>query len=220
MLANGSPFYHFLMLFYPIIVIIPAAFSYIYDQDCNEQVFILSRAGKINYYLAKMAATFWTTFLAFSIPFLTEIILNCIVFPGKAAGLLSNVSKYQIPELEAVHKLLLPSVYSYSICIYVIIFTVMFGIASGILATFALAVSIAIKLKYKAFLFLPVYILVYILNEMSDIIPQINFSTNYYFYFDIFNITAKSFIGYLMCLLSIAGLSIVLVVYKARKDSI
>ncbi len=220
LLANGGPYFYFFMLIYPIIVIIPASFSYINDQDVNEQIYIQSKTGIKNYYFGKLLATFLATFFIFTIPFLVEIILNSIAFPNDATGLLSNMSIYANTELESIHRLLLPELYTYSVVLYVIILTVIWGIVSGVIASFALAISIVITFKYKAFLFLPVYLLAYVLNAIQYILPQIDKTTFYFFYFDIFDTTRKSTMGYIISILIIAVSSIFLVMYKSNKDSL
>ncbi|OYP24241.1 hypothetical protein CG709_07420 [Lachnotalea glycerini] len=220
LLANTGYYFYFFMLLYPIIVIIPASFSYIYDQDINEQIFIQSRTGIKNYYFGKLIATFLSTFNIFTIPFLAEIILNSIAFPNNATGLLSNMSIYESTELESIHRLLLPNLYIRSIYLYVILLTIIWGIVSGVIATYALTISIIIKFKYKTFLFLPIYILSYVLYEVQYILPQIDKTTYYFFYFDIFDTSRKSLMGYILCILMMTASSILLAMYKSGQDSL
>jgi hypothetical protein len=220
LLAEGGRNYHYFILLYPIIVAIPAAFSYMYDQDVNEQIYIQTKTGIRDYYVGKLLATFIATFMVFTIPFLVEIVLNIIAFPNDATGILSYLSVYDSVELESINSLLLPKLYAYSTYLYAVVLTIVFGIVSGVCASFALAVSMVIKLKYKVFVLLSVYVIIYVLNNIQYILPQIDKTTNYYFYFDMFNTQSKSLIGYLLTVLAMGGVSILLVACKSRKDSI
>lgn len=220
LLAKGGRNYHYFILLYPIIVAIPAAFSYMYDQDVNEQIYIQTKTGIRDYYVGKLVATFVATFMVFAIPFLVEIVLNIIAFPNNATGSLSNLSLYDSTELESVNRLLLPKLYAHSTYLYAIVLTIVFGIVSGVCASFALAVSMVIKLKYKVFVLLPAYVILYVLNNFQYILPQIDKTTNYYFYFDIFNTLSKSLVGYIFTVLVMGGASILLAVFKSREDSI
>lgn len=220
LLANSGMYYRFFILVYPIIVHVPAAFSFMFDQDVNEQVFIQSRVGVRFYYLGKIVATFITTFQVFTIPLLIEIFLNCIAFPINATGLLSHQSIYDEVSLHLLQELLLPAIYTYSPILYSIILTVIFGIFSGIIACFSLSLSMVFNLKFKAFLFLPTYVFFYILNTLQYVIPNFEYTTNYYNYFDMFDGLKKSFLGYIVVALCIAIISLILVMYKSRKDSL
>lgn len=220
LLANSGIYYRFFALLYPIIILVPAAFSFMFDQDVNEQVFIQSRTNVRDYYLGKIVATFIVTFNVFTIPLLVEILLNSIAFPSNATGLLSNQSIYDEVSLHLLQKLLLPSVYAYSSIIYSIIFTVIFGIFTGIIACFALSLSMLLNFKFKALLFLPTYTFFYILNTIQYVIPNFEYTTNYYNYFDMFDGLKKSFLGYIVLALCISIISLILVVHKSRKDSL
>ena len=220
LLANSGVYYRFFILAYPIIVHVPAAFSYMFDQDVKEQVFIQSRVGVRSYYLGKLVATFITTFQVFTIPLLTEIFLNCIAFPINSSGLLSHQSIYDEVSLHLIQKLLLPSIYTYSPILYSIILTIIFGIFSGLIACFSLSLSMVLNFKFKAFLFLPTYVFFYILNTIQYVIPKFEYTTNYYNYFDMFDGLNKSFLGYIVAALCIAIISLFLVMYKSRKDAL
>lgn len=220
LLSNSGIYYRFFALLYPIIVLVPAAFSFMFDQDVNEQVFIQTRTDVRNYYLGKTVATFIVTFNVFTIPLLVEIFLNSIAFPFNATGLLSNQSIYDEVSLHLLQKLLLPSIYAYSPIVYSIIFIVIFGIFSGIIACFALSLSMLFNFKFKAFLFLPTYAFSYILNAIQYVIPNFEFTTNYYNYFDMFDGLKKSLLGYIALALCIAIITLILVVHKSRKDSL
>lgn len=220
LLAGNGIYYHIFVMLFPIVVILPAAFSFLLDKDVNEHVFLQSKVGRTSYYLGKLIATFIATLMVFTIPFLIEIILNCIAFPMGATGLTSNLSLYDNVELMNIKRMLIPSLYINSIYAYAIVNTLIFGIVSGLLASFSLALSININFKFKAMLFLPTYILIYALSMIDDIIPNIGFKTDYYSYFDIFDTSNKSFITYLLFALTILGVSLGLILIKARKDSL
>ncbi len=83
-LNDYGPYGFYLMQYLPLLVVVPAAFSYMSDRDSREIVFIQSKVGKANYYRGKYISVFLATFLVFTVPFLIEIVLNCIAFPLSA----------------------------------------------------------------------------------------------------------------------------------------
>ena len=71
---------------YPILVAFPAGFSYIKECQMREELHLTSRMGKDIYYISKLVAAFLCTIVVFVVPFLLEIVLNCISFPLQAKG--------------------------------------------------------------------------------------------------------------------------------------
>lgn len=219
-LADSGLYFYILMLLYPIIVIIPASFSYLYDQDVGEQIFLQSKIGITNYYLGKLVAVMIATFFVFTVPFLLEIILNCISFPLGATGLTTNINVYDNIELNNIQKLLFPNLYIKSVYAYTIISTLLFGAASSIIAGFSLALSMKFKFKFKALLLLPTYIMLYMTGLTGDVFQGTKLQTSYHSYFDLFDIGEKNTLAYIFIGFILLGISVGLVIYRSRKDQL
>lgn len=83
-----------LIQLYPLLVVCPAGFSLAKEYQFNIQVYLISRLGNFKYQVSKYLSVFLTIMIVFTVPFLIEIILNCISFPLSATGDLSNLSSY------------------------------------------------------------------------------------------------------------------------------
>ncbi|MDE7223355.1 MAG: hypothetical protein K2O34_06200, partial [Acetatifactor sp.] len=83
-----------LVQLYPLLVVCPAGFSLAREYQCGTRVFLISRLGNFSYQVSKYLSVFLTTMIIFSVPFLLEILLNCLSFPLSATGDLSNRSIY------------------------------------------------------------------------------------------------------------------------------
>jgi hypothetical protein len=219
LLSEYSEFSFSFMEYYPLLVLLPAGFSYASDISSREIVFIQSRVGIKNYYLGKFITVFLTTFFVFTIPFFIEILLNCIAFPLQAAGDPMYTGIYEPVYMEAVRNYLLSELFILSGYLYAIVFTLVFGIVSGILAVFAMAIS-TFHIKYKILLFLPVYTLLYVLGMLEQIIPGVEISTTYRDYLRLFDSGPKNAIAYTVFILGLLFASIIIIVRKARKDSL
>ena len=106
-----------------------------------------ARLGRKNYIYSKIIATFFTTTIVFSIPFLIEILLNCVAFPLEATGDLSNWGYYEKSFAEAVHNYLFSGFYLRSPYFYAVVGTLLFGVLSGLLGAFTVAVSFVVRVK-------------------------------------------------------------------------
>lgn len=95
LLSDESGAYSLLFIqLYPLLVVLPAGFSFALDRDVDETVFYLTRVGSKDYYRGKLIAAFSITFLVLTLPLLLEIVLNCLSFPLDATGNLDNWSVY------------------------------------------------------------------------------------------------------------------------------
>lgn len=215
---SGSSYY--ILQYFPLIVAIPAGFSLFSDQVSNQYIYIQSRVGARNYYLGKLIVVFSVTFFVFTIPFLTEIILNLIAFPISATGDPSNSSIYRL--YETTKQYLFSDLYIRSTYLYAIVFTMIFGLFSGVLAVFTTAIS-TFPIKFKVLLFLPVYLLLYLTSMLKQLIPTIPIETNYFFYLRIFGIHRNStggFIALISFMLIFLILSVLIIMSKSRKDAL
>lgn len=206
--------------FYPLLVVIPVAFSFLSDRNSREIVFIQSRVGRKHYYIGKLISAFLVTFLVFTIPLLLEILLSLIAYPLSAVGDPSNFGIYNLPAWEGEANYLFHSLWFYNGYLYAVVMIILSGITSSILATFALAISTFSFMKYKIFVFIPVYVLLQTTYYLDQAFGNHEYSVDYFGYLQIFDTQKKSELVYICFLLAIALLSTVIAAVKIRKDEI
>lgn len=147
-----------LIQLYPILVALAAGFSLAKEYQLGIRTYMVSRIGNNAYQISKYIAVFFTTMIIFTIPFMLEIILNCLSFPMKAVGDMSNLPVYYNEEYTAcVNNYQMKNLYLYSPYLYAVVGTLIFGAVSGLLGVFTAAVSSLVKVKYNVFLFIPIY---------------------------------------------------------------
>ncbi|MBD5466648.1 MAG: hypothetical protein HDR21_00675 [Lachnospiraceae bacterium] len=199
----------FIML-YPILVTLPAGFSYVKEQQTREEVYLITRIGKKSYLRSRLWASFFTTAVVFFIPFLLEIVLYAVSFPMKAKNDFFHLGLYEPEYAQMVHRYLGSSLYVYSPVLYAVIMSLFFGLLSGMLGVIPVAVSLAFPVRFRVFLFLPVYLL---LNATSYIqtIRRGGITCNWYDYMLLFQDEPKNIwflvIGIGIVLVLIIGLS-------------
>lgn len=207
-----------LIQLYPLLVVFPAGFSLTRDYQLGTRVFLVSRLGNATYQISKYLSVFLATMIIFTVPFLLEIILNCISFPMSAAGNLSNLSMYDGACRNAVDKYLMKDIYLYSPYLYAVIGTLFFGAVSGLFGVFTAAVSSLIRVKYIVFLFLPVFILLNLTTIFAGRFPKEAPSVKWYDYILLFDDEGKK-AGFLIAgILVITLFSIVAANISGRKD--
>lgn len=219
-LSSHSKYSFYLMQYYPLLVVIPAGFTLFADKQVNQYIFIQSRVGARNYYLGKFIVVFLVTFIVFTVPFLIEILLNVIAFPITATGDPSNLSIYQ--RIEEIRMYLLSDLYIHAPYIYALLLTLIFGIFSGVLAVFTVAIS-TLRIKFKVLLFLPVYVLIYLVGMLNELIPSLDIETNYFFFlrfYGVFYNPTGSFFAFWTFTISLFVLSALIISLQARKDAI
>lgn len=148
----------FIML-YPILVTLPAGFSYVKEQQTREEVYLITRLGKKNYMRSRLWAAFFTTAVVFSVPFLMEVLLYVVSFPMKAKNDFSHWGMYELIYARMVHRYMGSMFYIYSPVLYAVIMSLFFGILSGLLGMLPVAVSQAVPVKFRMSLFLPNYLM-------------------------------------------------------------
>lgn len=207
-----------LIQLYPLLVVFPAGFSLARDYQLGTRVFLVSRLGNATYQISKYLSVFLATMIIFTVPFLLEIILNCISFPMSAAGNLSNLSMYDGAYRNAVDKYLMKGIYLYSPYLYAVIGTLFFGAVSGLFGVFTAAVSSLIRVKYNFFFFLPVFILLNLTTIFAGRFPKEAPSIKWYDYILLFNDEGKK-AGFLIAgILVITLFSIIAANISGRKD--
>ncbi|WP_157065218.1 hypothetical protein [Amphibacillus sediminis] len=220
-LSNWSKYSFYLMQYFPLLVVVPAGFALFTDKQLNQYIFIQSRLGARYYLLGKMIVVFSVTFFVFSVPFLIEILLNLIAFPVSAVGDPSNIGIYDVSYISGVHMQLFSGLYIQSPYLYAVVFTLFFGVFSGVLALFTVAVS-TFPIKFKVLLFLPVYLLLYLVSLSKQLIPTIPVDTNYFLYLPLFNLfynPTGSLMAWVTFTVSLCLLSILIIVVKMRRDA-
>ncbi len=204
-----------LTMLYPVLVALPAGFSYAKEQQTKEEVFLIARIGKRNYLLGRLWAAFFTTALVFSFPFLLEILMNCLSFPLKAQKDLSNLGLYNSDYAQMVHRYLGEELYMLSPVLYAMAGTLFFGMISGILGMFTAAFSFAISVKYRVLLLLPAFLFLNGTSWLNMVVGTGGARTNWYEYLLLFDDSQKNVwylvigVGFLLVLtaaFSIAGM--------------
>lgn len=213
--SYGGLGFYFMQCF-PLLVIIPAGFSYFADYSTQTMVQIQSRVGIKNYYYGKLLSVFILTFIIFTIPFIMEILLNCIAFPLQAIGDPSEVSVYDHNYIESVRQYLFSDLFRQSPYLHAFISTLLFGVISGLLAVFTTSISM-LKIKYKLFLFLPVYLLLYGGAIIGQISPFAGVNTNYFAYLRIHDGSPKNPLIFVCTLVLTLSISALILKIKLKK---
>lgn len=207
-----------LVQLYPLLVVCPAGFSLLREQQLGIKIFAVSRLGAFQYHISKFISAFLATTIIFTLPFLLEIILNCTSFPLSASGDLYNLSFYDSFYRDSINHYFMKNLYLFSPYIYAVAGTLLFGIVSGLFATFTLAFSSLVKIKYRIFLFLPVFMILNLLTIGNNQLPKGSPSMNWYDYMLLFNDEAKNTGCWLLILFALVLFLIIAVCISSRKD--
>lgn len=178
-------------MLYPLLVTLAAGMSYVKEQQTQEEIFLITRLGQRRYMLSKLFSVFLATTIVFCIPFLTEMAMNCISFPMKAQGDLTNLSIYSEEYAGMVYRYQAGELYIVSPVLYAVLGIFIFGIFSGLLAAFATAVSLVFRVKYRVLLFLPAYLLLNATTFINQIFPEESVQISWYEYLLFFNDNEK-----------------------------
>lgn len=181
-----------LTMLYPILVVCPTGFSLAQEQQLGVQVYFVARQGRTAYYISKFMSAFLATMIVFTVPFLVEILLNCLSFPLSATGNMTHMSIYDYEYIDAVNQYWMKNFYFISPYLYTIIGTLLFGIISGLLGCFTVAVSALIRVKYNVLLFLPVCIALNLSTILSSRLLKGTSSIKWYDYILLFNDEIKN----------------------------
>lgn len=208
------------MQLYPFLVVIPAGFSLAEERQSGQEVYLCARLGRRKYLWSKTAAVFLSTAFVFTVPFLLEIVLNCLSFPLGAKGDLINMGYLSEEYVENVNNYLMTGLYLKSPYLYAVISVLILGAVSGLLAVITIAVSSIWKVKYKVFLFLPVVLLFNATVFLSEKQLGDNISTRWYDYLLLFNNEPKNGYFLLVAVLVLLILSVGLIFRSTGKDCI
>jgi len=205
---------------YPILVVFPAGFALCKEQQSGQEVLMIARLGQLRYNFSKLIAAFCTTMIIFTMPFMIELLLNCIAFPLTATGDMTNMDIYESNYIQAVHRYLMSGLYIQSVYIYTIIGTLFMGIVSGILASFTVAFSSIVRVKYRIILFLPVFVLLYAAIYLQNILPCWIPTIKWYDYLLLFNDEPKSYLFLITGLLALVFFSFIATLLSSRKEQL
>ena len=142
----------------PLIVCLPAGLSLVTEQHNGVAALTVSRIGARKYIWSKVTAVFIVNFIVFTVPFLIEIVLNCLSFPLNSVGDFTNWSAYSPETLERVESYAFSGLYTLSPYLYAVFCTLFLGAFTGLLSAATVAISALWKPKYKVSLILPVFL--------------------------------------------------------------
>lgn len=216
-MADSSVSGFFLRNYYPLLLVIPTACAYLTDRNTRMQVYIQARVGSVNYWYGKVIAVFLTTILLFTIPFLLELLLNCICFSMQSMGDPSDAEYTQFRPNENIY--FWSGLYFKNRVLYGIACILMIGIASGILAVFNFSVTTLPIMKFKVFAFFPVYILFFLISSAEKYF-SLKYTTYYFYILSMFDIKNKNFPVYFVFLLLLLCISNGLIWIKIKRDDV
>lgn len=208
-----------LVQIYPVLVALAAGLTFSVQRQQGIRNVMVVRSGVRNYLIGTFGAVFTATFAVFSVPFLFEIVANCIAFPVNSVGDQSMVWAYGEEYRQMLEHYLFRGVYEKSTVLYAVLGTVAFGIISGLLGCLTAAISLVVKVRFRIIYLLPVMLM---LNGTVRILPRLfpEFAGNtaWYNYMLIYDSAQKQSAAYF----SAIGIMIVLIAtaswYGLRED--
>ena len=92
----------------PLLVGWPAGLALAADRGIGADTMLVARLGRKLYVTSKLTAVFIATAIVFSVPFLLEIVLNCLSFPLTATGNLAGIDVFDSDYAEMLGNYLCP----------------------------------------------------------------------------------------------------------------
>ena len=205
---------------YPLLVACPAGLIYAREKSMGMNTLVEGRIGGVTYKFSKLLAVFCSTSLIFALPFLIEILLNCIAFPSEAIGDFSYLNSYDSEYLQWVEQYAFHELYASSPCVYAVAMTFIFGILSGILGMAACAFSMIVPVNYRLMYLMPTFIVLNSTIYFWDSFFDFGVEVRWYNYFLIFNEEKKSMLGFTTVLFALVCASIISAYISGRRDCI
>lgn len=216
-LSSWSSVSYFLMEYFPFLVAIPTAFSYLNDKKSKVKLYIHSRAGERNYWYGKLIAVFVVTFLVFTIPFLIELGMSCLCFDLRSMG---DPSGFQIHQtIMNDNKYLFGDLYIRNRMLYVVVRILMIGVVAGVLAVWNVSLTVLPFFKFKIFALAPIYLLFFILQFVGNSL-RLPYTVSYFSILRAFEIEEFNVGIYILFLLFLILVSIVLIEWKIKKEDL
>lgn len=202
---------------YPLLVVCPAGFSLAKDHHSGFDTLIVARLGYTSYIFSKLLAVFFTTFIVFSVPFIIEIMLNCLSFPLTATGDLTNWHTYNPSYIQGVRNYLLNELYILNPYLYAIIGTLFSGFVSGLFGAFTVAFSSVVQVKYRVFLFLPIFLILNATVYLSELLSKGTSTIKWYDYLLLFNDRPKNLFYLVIGIFALICFSLYAIYRSSRK---
>ena len=217
LVATDNPLGFYFMQLFPFLAVIPASFVLLENRETRYEIYICSRIGKQRYHFSATISAALTTFVVFFLPFLLEIALNVLAFPLQAFGDPSNLSCYDPLYLKIVSRYFWPSLYVKMPYLYAVLNVVVVSLTSAVIGLLPFAIGGFLKGKYKLVLFLPTYLLFYVLQIWGGSVPG-EFSTSYFDYLMFYDGTLKNYAAFVVFLLSMLIFSLTAVAVLSKSD--
>ena len=214
-LSDWSVSGYFMMEFFPVLLVIPTASSYLVDRETGWKIYVEARTGKTAYWVGKIVAVFLVTVLLFTLPFLLEILLNAVCFSMNSTGDPSGFSYLQTVETEGT--CFMGDLWMKNRIVYVIVQTLIFGVVAGILAVFNFSITLLPVFRYKIFTFFPIYILCYLILLVEKL-ADTEYTMSYFYILRIYNTVEKNYMVYLVILVILTGISLGLTAVQWKRD--
>ncbi|MBE6843480.1 MAG: hypothetical protein E7510_11735 [Ruminococcus sp.] len=205
----------YFMQYLPLIVVLPASFSFFNDKNNHTTVYLSAKFGVKNYYYGKIIAVFTMTFLAFFIPFIFEYVLNIIAFPIQAIGDRSNLPTFDYGYQEMETRYIFHQLWHLNPYFYYLIFITMFSFVMASFSTFVVSITMLPMVNYKILTFLPAY---FAFTMISALGMLLGINMNYRDYLMSFESSEKIDALYLAISLLLLITSIIITKHKAVKE--
>lgn len=212
----------YLVVFFAFLVVLPGGMSFAVDRKTREDILWCTRCGgRRNYMISRMISVFLITFLCFVIPLLIELLLNFLAFPMEARGNFNSGNLYT----ESYDSVIKPYFMFYSYFFHPVRYAMVrigiTGLMAGMLSLIPLACSCVFS-KYYAYLLVPVYLILSLLQKTTFRFFGMKFCHDYYEYFFWCNdgINRKNLyaFGGILAILSLLSVSLILLAAKRGQD--
>lgn len=160
----------YFMQYIPLILVLPASFSFMNDKSNDTKVYLSAKFGAKNYYYGKIIAVFIMTFLAFSIPLIFEYVLNIVSFPIQAIGDRCNLPTFDSTYQQMETRYLFSELWKYNPYIYFFVFIMMFSFVMASFSSFVVSITMLPIVKFKILAFLPAYCVFTLSNAFDSIL--------------------------------------------------
>lgn len=197
----------------PLLICLPAALSLAGERQTGQSVLLTARLGSKTYLWSKVTAVFVVTTLAFALPFLLEIVLNCVSFPLEAVGDFTHTNVYEPQRLaeEALYQL--ARLYQLSPYLYAVVCTLLFGAFAGLLAAATVTLSALVRVPFRVLLLLPAFLLLQLTNFLGT-----NGTTAWYSFVLFFSDARRNTPFFLVLIAILAAFTLIGTALAARKD--
>ena len=214
---NGTHTLIFTQL-YPLLVVLPSGMILQKEKRSGISTYIASRTGYIRYYISRMLASFITTFIIFTVPFIIEMFINLLSFPFGANGNMANLSIYDPEYINAVNNYLFSSLYDYSIYLYYILSVILLGFVSGIFGELSIALSEIFKFKYDVLILAPVFFFLNASIAISASFEGMGYSVKWFDYFLLFNEESKNPLYLPLMIIGSVLIMLISIIFAKKKD--